>query len=384
MNKNIKSTEKVELVYSGADYFLRLKDIIANAKTEIHFQTYIFDDDSTGKEIAEALKEAAARNVKVYVLLDGYGSSSLSGKFINDLNIHHINIRYFSPFFSANNFYLGRRLHHKVVVADGNITLIGGINIADKYHGTANEYPWLDYAVQVESKEIGAHLQQLCSNIYNKKIRIGKKKTQSIVQTKHDFYFRIIQNDWIKRKNEIFNAYIKSIRNSKREIIIVSSYFLPGRKFKNALKKASRKGVKIKLILSGISDVPIARRASCYLYSSLLKHNIELFEWNKSVLHGKAAVVDDKWATIGSFNLNHLSSYGSIEMNVEINSPTFSEHFSTHLKQVISQCEKITFETIKSKTGFNANIINWFSFHLMRTVLRIVTYLPYKRFAIFN
>ena len=86
------------------------------------------------------------------------------------------------------------------------------------------------------------------------------------------------------------------------------------------MKKASKNKVVIKLILSGISDLPLTRRATCYLYTKLLNYNIELYEWDKSVLHGKTAVIDGYWTTIGSFNLNNLSSYGSIEMNVEINS----------------------------------------------------------------
>ena len=128
IHNNNNPLKRVVLVHSGDDYFSRLRNIIRHAKIEIHFQTYIFDNDSTGNEIVEALKEAASRNVKIYMLLDGYGSNSFSDKVVNELTLKGINFR----FFSANIFYIGRRLHHKIVVADGNIALIGGINIADK------------------------------------------------------------------------------------------------------------------------------------------------------------------------------------------------------------------------------------------------------------
>lgn len=380
---NFDSSEKIELVHSGEDYFSCLHNIISNAQSEIHLQTYIFENDSTGARITNALKKAVMRNVKVYVLLDGYGSSSLSRKYIKHLKQHGINVRFFSPFFSQNSFYLGRRLHHKIVVADAKVSLIGGINISDRYSGTETQEPWLDYAVYIENKAVAEHLQQLCRKIFFKKIRY-----YSWGKIKSTFYWvggasvRIIQNDWMKRKNEISTSYIKSIRNAKKEIIIVSSYFLPGRKLANALKKASAsKGVKVKLILSGISDVPFMKRATYYLYSSLLKHNIELYEWKKSVLHGKVAVVDREWATVGSFNLNHLSSYGSIEMNAEINSREFSEKLATHLHHIISYSENITHDTLKNRKGIFTDFINWLAYRLIRIALIIVTYIPYKRIA---
>lgn len=378
-NNNIHALESVELVHSGEDYFSRMQQIISRAQIELHLQTYIFENDAIGIKIAESLKEAASRNVKVYVILDAYGSASLPNKVVDDLLRHGIRFRFFSPFFSRNNLYIGRRMHHKVLVADGRIALIGGINIACKYHGCKKAEPWLDYAVQVEGK-IGESIQVLCRNIYNRKKRVRKKKIKPVFYSLKAESIRIIQNDWLKRKNEIYKSYIHSIRKAEKEIIIVGSYFLPGRKLTSILKQASRKGVKVKLILSGISDVPVIRRAACFLYASLLKHGIELYEWNKSVLHGKAYVVDNKLTSIGSFNLNHLSSFGSIEMNVEIYSAEFSGSFASHLDQVIAQCEKINDDTLKSRDGVLTKWKNRISYYLARFGMIIITYLPYKRF----
>ncbi len=374
------SLPDVLLVYSGEDYFLRLQKIIANAQSEIHVQTYIFINDTIGIKIANALKEAASRNVTVYVLVDGFGSASLTPQFINDLISHGIHFRVFSPFFSTNSLYLGRRLHHKIVVADGNIALIGGINISDNYRGSEIETPWLDYAVQTGNVALAEYLQQVCRNIYFKKKNSQREKIKSTAHSSDGTVVSILQNDWLKKKNEISKAYANSIRNAKQEIIIVGSYFLPSRKLTTILKRASNKGVTVKLILSGISDIPLMRRATSYLYSSLLKHNIELYEWNKSVLHGKVSVVDRAWTTVGSFNLNHLSSYGSIEMNVGIHSSGFSEMLASHLTLIITQCEKITTATLKIRRGIFTNSINWLAYRVIRIALIMVTYIPFKRF----
>ncbi|WP_035671112.1 phosphatidylserine/phosphatidylglycerophosphate/cardiolipin synthase family protein [Flavobacterium sp. 83] len=371
--------KNLELVYSGEDYFSRLETIIRNSQIELHIQMYLFEIDTTGKRIITAIKEAASRKVKIFILLDGLGSLSFPSEIIDELRRSGIQIRFFAPLFSAYTFYLGRRLHQKVIIADAKIALIGGINIADKYHGTHTEAPWLDYAVQLNGT-IAQPLEALCRNIYFKKKRLSSQKIKSVFHVQEDAIVRIIQNDWLKRKNEICDGYIKSIRHAKKEIIIVGSYFLPGIRIIKALNKASKNNVKIKLILTGISDLPMTRRATCFLYSKLLHYNIELYEWNKSVLHGKSAVIDGYWTTIGSFNLNNLSSYGSVEMNVEINSAVFSKMYQSHLNQIITECESITLESLKIKTHFFSRLINLFSYIITRLIEIAVTYTPYKRF----
>jgi cardiolipin synthase len=372
--------EKVTLVHSGDDYFLRARNIILNAESELHLQMYIFELDTTGIEIINTIKEAALRNVKIFILIDGYGSYSFPNAIIKELILLGINIRFFSPFFSGNNFYIGRRLHHKIITADGTVALVGGINISNNYKGTATEKPWLDYAIQIDNKETALQLEQLCQNIYFKHKRTKRIKFPTVSYLDKKTIISILQNDWLKRNNEIAMAYVKSIQKAQKEIIIVGCYFLPGRRFTKVLKKAAKRGVKIKLILSGISDIPLMQRATSYLYSSLLQNNIELYEWNTSILHGKVALVDTKWATIGSFNLNHLSSFGSIETNVAIESTTFAKTLVSDLNNVISQCEKITHETIKKKNNRFSIIANWFSYQFVRMTLIIITYIPYNRF----
>lgn len=379
----IPKNKTIALVHSGEDYFNRLERIILETEFEIHIQTYIFEYDTIGKKIIDALLVAASRNVRVYILIDGFGSFNFSKQVLNKLRKNGINIRFFSPLFSANSIYLGRRLHHKIVVSDSKVALIGGINIADKYLGSAKNLPWLDYAIELKEEDCAKLLSRLCYNIYYRKRRSDRREIKTYLSEFEYDKVRILQNDWLKRKNEIGTSYINSIRNAKEEIVIVGSYFLPGKKLLRALKTASKNKVKIKLILSGISDLPMARRASCYLYAKLLRYNIELYEWEKSVLHGKAAVIDHQWTTIGSFNLNNLSSFGSIEMNVEINSVEFSNEYLSHLNQIMDECQRITPKSIELTEGISSKLINWFSYWITRFIEIIITYLPHKRFMKF-
>ena len=378
-NDSLIVAKKLELVHSGEDYFTRLETIIREAHSQIYLQMYLFENDATGKKIINALKEAAQRKVEIYVLLDGLGSLTFPAELQKELKYDGINIRFFAPLLSTYTFYLGRRLHRKVVVADAKVALVGGINIADKYHGSATEKPWLDYALQLNG-EVAKPLQQLCYDIYFKKRHLRNKKVKATFYIEEETSIRILQNDWLKGKNEICDAYIKSIRHAKKEIIIIGSYFLPGIRIIRALKKASKNKVVIKLILSGKSDLPLTRRATCFLYGKLLDYNIELYEWNASVLHGKVAVVDDNWSTIGSFNLNNLSSYGSLEINVEILSESFSAQFKTHLNKIIAQSQRISPQSLKSTTSILAKFINLMAYILTRIIELLVTYTPYKRF----
>ena len=134
-----EKAESVQLVFSGDNYFEILQQIIAGAKNVIHLQTYIFEEDKTGHEVAESLKNAAKRGVKIYLLADAFGSKNLSKNFIVQMKNAGIQFRFFSPLFSSEGIRFGRRLHHKIVVADKCVALVGGINITDKYHGSVKE-----------------------------------------------------------------------------------------------------------------------------------------------------------------------------------------------------------------------------------------------------
>ena len=371
------NSKYVELVRSGEDYFLRLEKLIDKAEKEIYLQTYIFENDETGNRIASCLKKAAQRKVKVYVLLDAYGSAALPNSFAQDLVQHGILLRFFSPLFSLNNFYIGRRMHHKIVVADEKMALIGGINIADKYHGTTGSEPWLDYAVQLNCPA-AKNLQILCSDYFFKKG--SSKKIPPVLHSAGSALVGILQNDWLQQKTEVCDAYTNAFIHAEKEIVIVGSYFLPGNRLAKALKKACKRGIKTTVILAGISDVPLVRRATEHLYSSFLDDHMRIYEWNKSVVHGKAAVVDNKWSTVGSFNLNSLSCYGSIEMNVEVHSVEFAENLRAGFEMVISQCSEITKGSLRQRAGIFNKLGNWISYQMVRTTMLFLTFLPHLRF----
>ena len=370
--KKYLDAENNQLVFSGTDYFKILEQVISESKRVLHLQTYIFDNDTTGLKVVESLKKASARGVKVFVLVDAYGSFPFSSQVKQDFQRSGIHFRLFSPLFSSESGFFGRRLHHKIVVADGQVALIGGINIADKYgNSQPNEEPWLDYALLTRGK-VCEYLSLLCEQIYHKKrskLNGWEKTAANLVGNEHTRLVRFRRNDWIKRKNEIHQSYVQSIVKAESSITLVASYFLPGTQFRRILRNAAKRGVSIKIILAGKSDVTTVRLAQQYLYEFYLSNNIQLFEWQNSVLHGKAMLVDTTWATIGSYNLNFLSHYISIELNADVIDPQFAMQFSNHLNSVMeNSCKVVDLEKAINKRSWLGKMSMWLAYNFYRTL----------------
>ena len=190
---------------------------------------------------------------------------------------------------------------------------------------------------------------------------------------------KVLQNNWYRNKIEILKSYRSALRQSREKMIIMASYFLPGRNERRLLRNASRRGVDITIVLSAESDAPMFRRATNFLYRFILRNNIKIFEYLPSNLHAKVATVDGKWSTIGSYNLNHLSDYGSIEMNVNILDKKFTGEFDTVLKELIrKECRQVTFENYNHRKTWLNRLTDWSSYQLIRLLLRIMFLLTSK------
>ena len=262
------------------------------------------------------------------------------------------------------------------MVADKCVALIGGINIANKYNTTGAEEAWLDYAVYVKGA-VCEYLDILCEAVYykkkrNKLIAWENKIRVSIPGVTHRL-IRFRRNDFIKQRNEIHKSYIESITRAENNITIVASYFLPGNNFRRLLTLAAKRGVIIRIILAGKSDVSSVNLAQHYLYEFYLNNNIQLFEWQNSILHGKAMMVDNTWVTIGSYNLNFLSHYISIELNADIIDKTLVNDFSSHIETIVqNNCSVVELDKIQKKTGILSKLKMKLAYNFHRTIMNIV------------
>lgn len=377
---HLLDAEKLELVRSGNDYFTRALDIIQRCKHKLHLQIYIFTDDSTGKAVIKALQDAVARGVKVYVVVDAFGSNALSRDAIRTMEKSGIDFRKFSPLFVNHRIRFGRRLHHKILVSDEHEALLGGINIEDKYHlKKEHNTPWLDYAVYIKGP-ICEYINYLCENTWKGKFYGARMDHHSHRHNEHKkgIAVRIRQNDWVQKKEGISRSLRTALKNANQSVSIIGSYFLPGRRIRKQLRTASARGVKIKLILQGVSDVSLARKASVWWYAWLLRNKIEIYEWNQTVLHGKIMLVDDNWASVGSYNINHLSDYDSIETNVDTRDTVFCSKVKEEMERVMKLSHYVTSSEYHQKMKPLQQFSCWLAFHTVRILFGIQSLLLSK------
>ena len=378
-NSSYSEYNRIRLVRGGEPFFSLMHDLIDQATTCIHLQFYIYDEDQTGLAVKQKLIEASKRGVKVYMVLDGYASTGISDEFIRDIVQAGIRFRWFEPFLKGRYFYFGRRLHQKVFVVDERHSLVGGINISDHYNDLPNSPAWLDWAVYTEG-EVSHHLNKVAIDIW-KQSRWSFKKDRDLRihfpphDTGEKCLARVRQNDWVRQKKQVTRSYLEMFRKANSHIYLMSSYFLPGNIFKRRLARACRRGVKVQVVVTGISDVHVSKQAERYMYRWLLRNNIELYEYNKGILHAKMATYDRKWTTIGSFNFNYISTYASIELNIDVMDNELATLAESKIQEIIqNDCNQITEQDYNTTYNFFQRFFQWCCYVFIRGLFFVTTF----------
>jgi cardiolipin synthase len=257
--------------------------------------------------------------------------------------------------------------------------MVGGINISNRYNDMPGKKAWLDFALYVEG-EISRELCVLCWKTWfgfslNKITPCEEKQILYDINPVEACMVRMRREDWVRNKTQVSKTYIEMLRNAKSHITILCSYFLPGRTIRRLLSAASRRGVKIKLITAGQSDVMIAKLAERWMYDWLLRNNIEIYEYQQNILHGKIAVCDSEWMTVGSYNINNISAYASIELNLDVSNPDFALYVENILEDIIEkECTFISKEKHRRKNNVFFQFSRWFSYHFIRVVFYLFTF----------
>ncbi|WP_232826000.1 phospholipase D-like domain-containing protein [Chitinophaga alhagiae] len=351
------------------------------ARETVHLQTYIFGNDATGQQVADALIRAAQRGVQVYLLTDGYASQHLNGQLKQRLIAGGVHFRWFEPLFRSRRFYVGRRLHHKVTVVDGRYALVGGINIGDRYNDVPGDPAWLDAALYVEG-EVCAGLSAICCKMWNGSY-YGRRELPAIVPDGAFFpslppgercSVRVRRNDWVGRKAEIWKSYFHMFSQASKEVIVMCSYFLPGWRFRQQMARAVKRGVKVKVIVTGPSDVMLAKSAERYLYRWMLENGISVFEYANDVLHAKLALRDGRFMTIGSYNVNNFSAYASIELNLDVRNRPLVRAVRQRIETIIDKdCREITEEYCQRSYGVIQKYWQRFAYEIVKVLLYFFT-----------
>jgi cardiolipin synthase len=371
---------QVTLLQNGEAYFPAIEAAFDRARYEIYLETYIYENDATGRRIADTLKRAALRGVNVYVLIDGYGSKDLPRSMLDYLRADGVKALIYRPKISPWTFRRKRlrRMHRKIAVVDREIAFVGGINIINDASGDMP--PRYDYAVAVEGPLVDVirlSAQRLWSTVawsYFRKgtFRGGTPPVSTSSGGRMSAAFLVRDN--FRHRRDIEAAYMKAIEQAKSEIILANAYFLPGLDFRHALISAAGRGVRVVLLLQGRMEYLLLHYASRALYGNLLDAGIEIHEYRKSFLHAKVAAIDGHWATVGSSNIDPYSLLLSREANIVVDDEEFAAILTTSLKQTMETDGRRILKDNWKQQSASFRFMSWLSYGLVRLMMGMAGY----------
>ena len=353
---NVQTT--LQLLEGGNELFPDMVTSINNAKHSVQMETYIFDLTASGATVATALEQAATRGVHVRVMVDGFGTPTLPEAWMQRFKTAGVQLLIYEPIVTLGIFLPSqwRRLHRKLCVIDNEVAYCGGINVLDDWHDPsygALTSPRFDFSVRVSgdiAKDIHHATQALWERLSSKKplvVRQVKTVIERLPQVLKRHHWQthshagqvlaaLVLRDNITNRGQIERAYLKAIGDARTEIIIANAYFVPGAKLRRALVLAAKRGVKVQLLLQGKYEYFMQYHAARPIYGALLAAGIEIYEYDKSYLHAKVAVIDSVWATVGSSNLDPLSLLLAREANIVVQDAVFAQCLRLRLQTAMA------------------------------------------------
>ncbi|OGB24516.1 MAG: cardiolipin synthase B [Burkholderiales bacterium RIFCSPLOWO2_02_FULL_57_36] len=374
---------KFSLLENGEAFFPRVFDTIAAAQREVLLETFILFEDEVGKQLHAVLLAAARRGVRIDMTIDGWGSPDLSEEFVSALVDAGVRVHVFDPApapFRRLNYF--RRMHRKLVVVDGKRAFVGGINYSADHLADFGPAAKQDYSVEIDGP-IAAYIEDFMRaaikqekperHWFRRRNGVHAAKSRPAATNGEAMF---VWRDNCANRTDIERNYRVAIRLARRRIIIANAYFFPGYSFLRDLRRAARRGVEVSLILQGNPDMPIVQLAASMLYQHLLLDGVRIYEYRDRPLHGKVALVDEEWATVGSSNLDPLSLALNLEANVMILDREFNRQLSESLQTLIARsCKKIEAGDLnESKTW--QQVRGFFLFHILRRFPAWAGWLP--------
>ena len=391
---------EVRLLTGGDQLFPAMHAAIARARHEVWLATYIFHDDTASRAMADVLISAAARGVRVRLVVDGFGTRSTLPTLRRWFDGSGVAMAVFRP---IDRWYAWlqpgqlRRLHQKVLAVDIEEAFVGGINIigdrVDLNHGST-EAPRLDFAVGLrgpivlpvaqtaramwtraafgrdwreEVLTLARSAEPLArARVLLRRLRLRTAPLEVEARDRQPVRAALLVRDNLRQRRAIERSYLDALENARERFDLVSPYFYPGTVFRRALKNAARRGVRVRLLLQGKLDYRFAGLAASVLYDELLKRGVRIYEYTPAFLHAKIALADGDWATVGSTNIDPLSLLLNLEANVVVSDADFSRSLAAVFDEAIAVSREVTAPPLPRgwgsavRRGFVAWAAHWY------------------------
>jgi cardiolipin synthase A/B len=416
----MKDGHQLLLLQNGAALFPALVAAMDAARSVVHLETYIFEFAGSALSVAEALERAALRGVTVRLVVDGVGTPRMPAEWVQRFAAAGVRWRVYAPLGRLGLLLPSRwrRLHRKLCVVDGTVGFCGGINLIDDRDDVALGRllaPRLDFSLRVAGPlvdDMVDTMEQLWWRL--QAVRKARQREfvaawQALRATRPvgDFSLllakfeahtgldlpgvdasdaeesgpaplgvdgaraALLLRDNLSHRHDIERAYLKAIGEARHDIVIANAYFIPGRRLRRALLLAVRRGVRVRLLLQGKYEHFFQYRAARPVYQTLLDAGIEIHEYAPSALHAKVAVLDRRWATVGSTNLDPLSLLLAREANVMTTDQRFAALLHDCLDDLLTQSGQQLHAHTLSQRPWHQRLLDRVAFGIMRAVLFI-------------
>lgn len=382
MKATWRDDNQFELLINGDAFYPSVFSAIRQAQRHVVLETFIWFQDTIGTELRDVLADAARRGVSVDVLADGFGSHDLSAGFLAPMIEAGVHVRFYDPRprLLGMRTNLFRRLHRKIVVVDGTAAWVGGINYGEDHMTDAGPDAKQDYAVKVRGpvvQDIYRYVMDVLAREEPPK-RWWRNRFRRPVRNRHpsDAQALFVYRDNASHRDDIEKHYLYMLRQAKREVVIANAYFFPGYRLLRSMRKAARRGVRVRLIVQGQPDMPIVLVGARMLYHYLLRAGVEIYEYRRRPLHGKIALQDDQWTTVGSSNLDPLSLALNLEANLIIHDRDFNQQLREHLYSLMTEDSLRVEPDHLPKQSYWRLMQNVVVFHFLRYFPALVGWLP--------
>ena len=344
---------RVRLLENGEQFYGRAFQAISAARGEILLETFILFEDKVGTELHRRLIEAARRGVRVEVTVDGYGSPRFSQEFLASLAEAGVRFRVFDPHRTlfGMRLHVFRRLHRKLLVVDAERAFVGGINYSADHLGDFGPKSKQDYAIELEGPVV-ADVHGFADAAIDGRAEHWRHPAVADTRNAHPGEAAVLFDvrDNAARSSNLERHYRSAIRAARREIVIANAYFFPGYGFLSELRRAAQRGVRVSLIVQGEPDTPLAT-STRLLYRELIMTGVDIHEYCERPFHGKVALVDDDWATVGSSNLDPLSLSLNLEANVFVRDRDFNQDLRQRLLDLRQRhCRRVDIDHLPQRS----------------------------------
>lgn len=362
---------RVSLLIDGPVTYAAIFKAVQDAREHINIETFIFQDDETGRKLGDLLLQKRSEGVQVNLIYDSVGSFGTSRDFFGQLRkggILALEFNPVNPLKARGRLHLAHRDHRKILIADGKVAITGGVNISEVYSGSSGredekgeKIPWRDTDIQIEGPAV-AEFQKLFLDTWQRQKgpKLADEDYFPALKEAGKDLVQVIGSTPGEMNRITFIMYVSAVTFAENSVHLTNSYFIPDRQLIKALSDAAGRGVDVKIVLPSVSDSPLAFYAGRYYYSDLLKSGVKLYERRNAILHAKTAVIDGVWSTVGSTNMDFWSFLNNDEVNAIILSRQFAVEMERMFGRDLEESVQIRSEEWKKRPLF-PRIREWFA-----------------------